>query len=114
MSGLSNSTRFRSIEARPADGVGEHTSTPTELNPPPRLAIRHLPVFRSALMRPCTVCVKSPVKGISAHFLRVNLFDAFQRRQFLDGLSTLFFRQPNFVEALKIQPELWTRSEKMS
>jgi len=35
-----------------------------------------------------------------------DLFDAFQRGQFLDGLSAFFFGQPNFVEALKIQPEL--------
>src|SRR5438067_1025240 len=65
-------------------------------------------------MRACTVCLKSPVNGISARFLRVNLFDAFQRRQLLDGLSALLFGQANFVEALQIQPELWARSEKMS
>jgi hypothetical protein len=46
--------------------------------------------------------------------LRVHLFDAFQRRQFLDGLPALLFGQSDFVEALKIQPELWARSQKVS
>ena len=45
---------------------------------------------------------------------RVDLVDAFERRQFLDSLSALFFGQANLVKALKIQPELWTRSKKMS
>ena len=46
--------------------------------------------------------------------LRVDLFDAFQGRQLLDGFPAFFFGQPNFVKALKIQPELWGRSEKMT
>src|SRR3989304_459671 len=58
------------------------------------------------------VVVGDDASGLTSS--RVNLFDAFQRRQFLDGLTALFFGQPNFVEALKIQPELWARSEKMS
>src|SRR5437879_1971233 len=74
----------------------------------------HFPVAPIGLMRACTACLTSRVKGISSNVSRVNLFDAFERRQFLYGLPALFFGQPNFVEALKIQPELWARSEKMT
>src|SRR5262245_19573910 len=37
-----------------------------------------------------------------------------ERRQLFDGLPALFFGQPNLVEALKIQPKLRRRPEKVS
>jgi hypothetical protein len=46
--------------------------------------------------------------------LGVNFFETLQRWQLLDRLPAFFFGQPKLVQALKIQPELRARAEKMS
>jgi hypothetical protein len=43
----------------------------------------------------------------------VKLPQLFQSRQLPDRAAALGFRQPQLVQVLKIQPELWTRPEKM-
>lgn len=60
------------------------------------------------------IAIASKRRGASSQLLRVHLLDALERRQLLNGFPALLFGQSDVVEVLKVEPELWARSEKMS